>query len=259
MHIAKILRKRTIVHFHPPGLFVLDNSSNKKKYKYLFEQADIVLVLSEQWKRWIEEKIQAQNNIRILYNPCPVVNRHDWEKKKNLILFAGSIIKRKGYDTLLKSFSMISSKHPNWKIIFAGNGEIEHGKQLAKKLNILDKTIWLGWVEGTDKERIFNEASIYCLASNGEGFPMGVLDAWAYGIPCVMTPVGGIPDIVEDGREGLIFPVGDSEKLAEKLEVLICDKSLRKSITTKTDKLVSVIFSKDVICKQLDWIYGELS
>lgn len=55
------------------------------------------------------------------------------------------------------------------------------------------------------KEETFQKASIYCLASDGEGFPMGVLDAWAYGIPCVVTPVGGIPDIVKDGINGLIF------------------------------------------------------
>ena len=48
---------------------------------------------------------------------------------------------------------------------------------------IQNQVEFLGWVTDKDKEKVFQEASVYCLASDGEGFPMGVLDAWAYGIP----------------------------------------------------------------------------
>lgn len=76
-------------------------------------------------------------------------------------------------------------------------------KRCCKKLNVDRQIKFLGWVSGKEKEHAFQTASIYCLASDGEGFPMGVLDAWAYGIPCVVTPVGGIPDIVSDGKMDL--------------------------------------------------------
>ena len=67
---------------------------------------------------------------------------------------------------------------------------------------------------------------------------MGVLDAWAYGIPCIMTPVGGIPDIVKDGEQGLLFPIGDSTKMAEALNKLIENKALRANIVNETDKYI---------------------
>ena len=87
---------------------------------------------------------------------------------------------------------------------------------------------------------------------------MGVLDAWAYGIPCVVTPVGGIPDIVKDGINGLIFPVGDIDTLALKLEKLITNKDLRKKIVEETDKYVNNDFNVSCINKKLGQIYSSL-
>lgn len=87
---------------------------------------------------------------------------------------------------------------------------------------------------------------------------MGVLDAWAYGIPCVVTPVGGIPDIVSDGKNGLVFPVGDIDALSKKLEILISNEELRKNIVHETDKYVNGLFNVKTINRELDKIYSEL-
>ena len=73
-----------------------------------------------------------------------------------------------------------------------------------------------------------------------------------------MTPVGGIPDIVKEGVHGLIFPVGNSTKMAESLDKMISNKNLREHIISQTDILVSTTFNIDSICKQLDDIYKSL-
>lgn len=87
---------------------------------------------------------------------------------------------------------------------------------------------------------------------------MGVLDAWAYGIPCVVTPVGGIPDIIKDEVNGLIFPVGDIDTLASKLEKLITNKDLRTKIVKETDKYVNNEFNVSSINQKLGQIYSNL-
>lgn len=116
----------------------------------------------------------------------------------------------------------------------------------------------MGWVKGIEKEKAFQNASIYCLASEGEGFPMGVLDAWAYGIPCIVTPVGGIPDIIKNGINGLIFPYGDYHLLSKQLDRLISNPSLQKSIVEESDKYVHGLFNLSVINQKLDDIYSTL-
>ena len=245
---------------------ILFEPNDHKLGEKIFNVADLLIMLSPQWIRWVNEAYPGNNfKMKVLYNPCPKVNRRNIERKKQ-ILFAGTILKRKGYDILIQAFAKIAKDVPEWKIAFAGNpyyengiNEIEHGKRMAESYGITSQIEWLGWVSGEMKEKVFNESSIYCLASDGEGFPMGVLDAWAYGIPCVMTPVGGIPDIVRDGVEGLLFPVGDTEKLSTQLKRMIIDEELRKSIVKATDIYVNSIFKQEEINKQLGNIYDTFS
>ena len=143
-------------------------------------------------------------------------------------------------------------------IVFAGNGEIEKARSMAVELCIENQVEFKGWISGIEKVRVFQEASIYCLASDGEGFPMGVLDAWAYGLPCVVTPVGGLPDIVEDGENALVFPVGNVEILSQQLEKLISNVELRTKISQASIELADNTFNIKKINMELGQIYESL-
>lgn len=263
--VARKCGKLVIVHFHPPGPQDIEDPTSHEIVKTLFDLANKVLVLSPYWERLINTAYPDRHYpMEVLWNPCPEVKR-DTSNKKKQILFAGTIMQRKGYDVLLKAFGLIAHKYPDWNLVFAGNpylqdgiNEQEDGQKIANELGFANQVSWLGWVSGAAKEQVFNESSIYCLASEGEGFPMGVLDAWAYGLPCVMTPVGGIPDIVNDGVNGLIFPIGDVDTLAAKLNLLIPDCNLRTSIVEESDKWVNGTFCVDNVTKLLDKIYNQL-
>ena len=256
-YLAKWLSKKVILHFHPSNEKFLFEPMNVRLYRKLFSKADLVLVLSEQWRCWIKMALGLSNHIEVLYNPCPIVNRRD-DLRKNHILFAGSIISRKGYETLIRGFAKIAQEHSDWKVIFAGHGEIANAMKIVECCGIQDQVEFLGWVTDKDKEKVFQEASVYCLASDGEGFPMGVLDAWAYGIPCVVTPVGGIPDIVVDGENGLVFGVGDVDGLANKLHMIIIDRTLRENIVLGQDQYVKGAFNINSINRKLEKIYTRL-
>ena len=255
--LAKIMHKKTIFHFHPSNEKFLYESANKSLYRNLFSRADLVLVLSEQWRRWIKEALGLTEHIEVLYNPCPIVERKP-ELKQNEILFAGTVIPRKGYADLIRGFAKIASKHPDWRVVIAGNGEIDKAKAIAKECGIENQVVFLGWVNGHAKDLAFQRASIYCLASDGEGFPMGVLDAWAYGIPCVVTPVGGLPDIVIDGENALVFPVGDVDILARQLERMISDNGLRNRIAQASLELAHTTFNVKNLNHALEGIYSKL-
>lgn len=255
--LAKLLHKKTILHFHPSNEKFLYEPHNQKLYRNLFSKADLVLVLSEQWRRWIKDALGLTEHIEVLYNPCPIVERKP-ELKQNEILFAGTVIPRKGYADLIRGFAKIASNHLDWKVVIAGNGEIDKAKAVAKECGIEDQVVFLGWVNGHAKDLAFQRASIYCLASDGEGFPMGVLDAWAYGIPCVVTPVGGLPDIVVDGENALVFPVGDVDVLARQLERMISDDELREKIADASLALAHTTFNVKNLNRALEDIYTKL-
>ena len=87
---------------------------------------------------------------------------------------------------------------------------------------------------------------------------MAVLEAWAYGLPCVVTPAGGLPDIVDDGLNALMFEYGDDVMLSEKLDKLMSDENLRKEISGASIRLAESLFNIDEINRQIGELYRDL-
>lgn len=263
---AKWLKKKIIIHFHSFSAKTTINGIYSNKYKALFNASDLVIVLSKSWENEVHNAFGFHISTKILYNPCPIITKNDYnnqldkyKKKDYYILFAGTITERKGYLDLIKSFASVSVVHPEWKLVFAGNGDVESGLNLAAKLNIADKVFFEGWVSGKFKDLLFRNASIFCLPSYAEGFPMAVLDGLAYALPILTTPVGGISDVFTDGDNALIFKPGDTDTLSKCINKLIENKSLRNSLSEKSINLSNNTFSLKTITKQLDDIYKYLN
>ncbi len=260
MPLAKLLRKKTIVHFHSFSPDTTVKSSKAYLYSYLFGNADIIIALSPYWKMEISSalpKIKSEN-IQVLFNPCTCEMLPNIYQKKNSILFAGAIVARKGYEDLIRAFARVVKTHPEWDLVIAGDGELTKAKTIVEELDIKNNVKFLGWIRGEDKDRAFKEASIFCLPSYAEGFPMAVLDAWAYGLPVVVTPIGGLPDIVINKKNALLFPTGDIEALSDKLEQIISNKELRDNVSNGGFELSKTVFDKHIIATQLGNIYLSL-
>lgn len=290
LRLAKLFGKKIIAHFHPHKPEVIFEPKDQKDYFDFFSSVDKVVVLSPQWKRWIKDALvdhkplrmyhigddlasmtypvdksfenRLLDNICVLYNPSPKIKDAPSDKSTKYILFAGIIYYRKGFDTLIKAFGRIAKKYPDWKVILAGNpkreGDAMLMESLPKELGIENQIVFPGWVVGDEKDKLFRNASVFCLASYQEGFPMAVLDAWAYGLPCVVTPAGGLPDIVDDGENALMFEYGDDEMLAKKLDLILSDEMLREKIAKASDKLAKTTFNVENIDRQIGELYEQL-
>lgn len=257
--LAKALGKKVIVHLHCGNQIEKIWNSN---YDYLFRVADVSVFLSENLKKMVESHTGTGRDYRVIYNACPKTKDVNPGSRNKIILFSGTLNKGKGYLDLIRAFGIIADKFPEWKLLFAGNGEIGNGRACAEKTGISDRVEFLGWVHGGTKDRIFREAAIFCLPSYAEGFPMAVLDAWAYGIPVVTTPVGGIPDVAVDGENMLLFNPGDVNRFAEQLEKLIVsfdgDNLLYNRIMAASLDFAKDKFNIDTINGQLGKLYEEL-
>lgn len=257
---AKLFHKKIIVHLHSSGNESFLSEKYHDIFKYSLNSAHKIILLSNTWREHIEKNYNIPTErIEVLYNPCPIVNPSRPDEREQYILFAGTITHLKGYADLIKAFSKVSSKYPTWRLKFAGNGEIDRGKELAQNLGVDDKLDFLGWTNKQEKDNAFRHASIFCLPSYTEGFPMAVLDAWAYGLPVITTPVGGIPDVAQDGKNMLLFTPGDIDKLAEQLERMISDKELRDQISVASADFEANKFNIKTINKQVGDLYLELS
>lgn len=260
--IAKFFKKKTIIHFHNNHFLMKSHDKDKqfKLYKKFFSQADLIIVVSDYWKVWLLDNFKLKNNVVIVYNAAPEIPQENSriDKKEKYILFAGVITKMKGCYDLIKAFSSICHKHNDWHIEFAGTGEEKEIINYAHSLNIPPNQIHFnGWVTGEKKNNIFRNASVFCLPSYGEGFPMVILEAWMHHLPIISTYVGGIPDMV-NSNNGLLFKPGDTKQLSKYLELLINNKNTRLELAENGFKTATEKFSKKGIIDTIDKIYTSI-
>ncbi len=126
-------------------------------------------------------------------------------------------------------------------------------------MGLADRILFPGWIANSEKDKMFKSASIFCLPSYAEGLPMAVLDAMAYLIPVISTPVGGILDFFVDGEHALIFEPGDTGTLSFKLRNLIINSDLRSTLSANANLIVEKDFNVTTITEQLNEIYQSLS
>lgn len=258
--LAKALKKKVILHLHSGAEPVL-SAKAQFPYKYMFKHADVTVFLADRIKNELNSHYQVRKSL-VIYNPC--LNRKtnsivEFADRKKQIVFAGTITEKKGYIDLIEAFGEIAPKYPEWKLIFAGNGEIENAQRICNVLNIEDKVEFKGWINRDTLQELLAESSVFCLPSYTEGFPMAVLDAWSQGVPVIATPVGGLADVLIHDTNAMVFNPGDRNHLAALLDELMADESKRQRISEESIKLSLNAFNIDTIAKQLKELYVTLT
>ncbi len=226
--------KKTVLHLHGGefGVWFDDEMDDKKRdeVRGLFNEVDAVIVLSEEWEKWLTSRDFAPKRLVVMHNAVPVPAEPCSPCSHQDVLFLGRLDARKSPDVLLRASRTMLSEHPDANLLFGGDGYPERYKALAEELGIADRCEFLGWITGEEKEKLFERAGVYCLPSKNEGMPMSVLEAMAHGVPTIATPVGGVPQVIQDGVNGFLMPVDDEEKLSALLCRLVGDGALREEM-----------------------------
>lgn len=247
-------KKKIIVHIHVGNQLL--EYTNDKMFKYVLKKATKVVTLANVINGYLKELYNIDG--AVIYNPINKQKKRNVADSEKFIFFAAYLIKDKGYNTLLKAYSTIANRYPNWKLVIAGTGELDDAQRLCKVNGITDKVTIHSWLNRDQMNKMYEKASIFCIASIKEGFPMSFLEAASYGVPVVSTPVGGLVDVLEDGTNSMVFDFNDSKQLAEKLDTLMGDEILRKEISSNLQKLVDTTFSEEAVSQQLDKLYSSL-
>ncbi len=140
-----------------------------------------------------------------------------------------------GIDVLLKAFSILinNSKSKSLKLSIAGDGpKAAEYKLLAEELGISKYTNFLGWIDNKDVPRFLAGLDLFAIPSrwDGESFGVVAVEAGAASLPCVVSDVGGLPEVIIDGETGIVVPKDDFVLLAEAMQSLIDDEDHRVSL-----------------------------
>ena len=138
----------------------------------------------------------------------------------------------------------------DWKLIIVGDGILKSEiESKIKSLNLQDSVILKPFTK--DIEREYLGASIYAMSSHFEGFPMVLVEACSYGLPCIAFDIAtGPSDIIEHNKSGYLVSDNDLEGYAKHLITLMSDENLRTKFGAEAKKLVGERFSKEVVIQK---------
>lgn len=144
-----------------------------------------------------------------------------------------------GIDILIWSFAKFCESYSyKTKLMVAGSGsQLENYKDLAKELGVDDKVDFLGYVEQKHIPELIQKMDVFMVLSRRESFGVAAVEAAACSVPVIASDTGGLPEVVEDGKTGLIVPVDDIERTVNAMQKLT-DPDLRKSMGIEGRKMV---------------------
>lgn len=258
--LARLFSVPVILHLHGSEMKPFYESQRpflQRLIRRHLEKATRVIVLSESWREFVS-RIAPAARITVVPNYVivpPAAN--DEARHMQEVLFLGLIGRRKGTFDLIPAFAEASEQHPDARLTIGGNGEVDKAKDLIASLGAGDRAALAGWVGPAAKEELLKRSGIYVLPSYNEGLPMSVLEAMAAGLAVITTRVGGIPELITDGVDGLLIEPGDRDGLKRSLAALLEDEALRSRLARAGRSRVEEKYSDRAILPLLQQIYRE--
>ncbi len=186
--------------------------------------------------------------------------RHGLEDASHLIVDVGSVKAVKGYDVLIRAAAMVCARFP--RAVFAIAGALQdlayydQLRALISRLGLTNNIRFLGHVDPAFS--LLQSSDVFCHLSRTDGLSNALLEAMAAGLPCVLTRVGGNPEVVEDGRSGFLVAPGDPENSAGRVLELLRNFEMRRRMGERGSALIQERFTANHMVNRLVALYDEL-
>jgi glycosyltransferase involved in cell wall biosynthesis len=260
--IARLAGCKTIFHLHGGGFrqFATVEAGSLMRHwiRHTLEASSVVITLSNGWAGFVRG-FAPKARIAVVPNSVPLPAPSSLAPVPGRILFLGRLEAAKGVFELLAAGARLAPKFPGLRLVFGGEGDMESLRKRAAELGIGDRIELPGWVGPSARDEQLARASVFCLPSHAEGLPMSMLEAMAAGTAVVATSVGGIPETIVDGDNGLLVPPRDEEALASALEQVLGDETQRARLAGNARVTIEQHYSTEVVCGQLSALYRELA
>ncbi len=172
------------------------------------------------------------NGVEVMRTPGDATGfrrRYSIPESRSIVLQVSWIIPEKGVPDLIDAAPLVLAQNPSVQFVLAGDGRfLEEYKLRVRHMGLEDHFTWTGLIRDIFPAGAYEAADLFCLASRwGEAFGWVIAEAMAAGKPVVATRVGGIPELVEDGRTGFLVPPSDPPQIASRILTLLGDPELR--------------------------------
>jgi len=262
--VATAFGRPTVVHLHGANFidFYEDNALAKAISRWLFRRCDRLIVLGDSWRDFAVHTMGIDPaKVDVLYNAVPDFAGNDFRREAPhpgqplRLLTLANLSERKGTGCLLRACEGLKAQGVDFRLTLGGGGDVAGYRRMAEELGIGAECRFLGWVSREMAHDLIRSHDMLLLPSTHEGLPMVILEALAARLPVVTTPVGSIPEVLEDGRTALIVPPDDPQALGGAIARLAGDRTLYTRLAEAGRRLFVERFHIDGYCARLTAIY----
>ena len=198
-----------------------------------------------------------KSKIEVVYNGVDIIKNKNSKinSSKNIAIgIVGQIQPHKGHLVLLQAFKNLSEKYSNLKLFIIGDGDtvfVEQIKEIIDRANMSNNVVWKGYLINIDQ--IYSNIDVLCIPTiNPEPFGLVACEAGMLSIPVVASNIGGLSEIVINGKTGLLFNTADSKDLENKLERLIESTELRNQLGCKARSHILNNFNTQLFLEKMN-------
>ena len=216
------------------------------------------------------ERLYGTQRCRVIPNgiptdcyACPQTSRREWRAKEGFgdsdVLFAcvARFAPQKNHALLLKAFAKGPASDPKAHLVLVGDGALrEQTEQQAGVLGLTHQVHFLGL--RADIPDVLGAMDVFVLSSDYEGNPLSVMEGMAAGLPVVTTAAGGVPDLLENGKEGLIVQPGDVLGLSNSMASLLRNREIRQSLGMAAARRAGEKFDVSRMVQAYEGVYENL-
>lgn len=272
MLLARLFHTRVVGHLHG-NAFLTGFERQGRIAQHLTRRTlrlpHVIIALSEGWRRALLEHIAPNLTIAVVpsvispafaalaESPAPMKSHNPCS-----ILFLGSLGTRKGLLDALRAVPLVRRQIPEAQFVFAGTLELGREQELVKhaceEARARGGASFPRRVSDNEKLALYRAASIFILPSYQENFPSSVLEAMAAGLPVVVTPVGALGELLQNGVNGYFVAPGDYQALAQRIVELARDPSLCEVIGSVNRARVRDAFTPAIVFGQIGDLYTQV-
>jgi glycosyltransferase involved in cell wall biosynthesis len=263
---TKLAGGRVLLHLHAAQIvqhYGAMNGSGRALVRWMFRSADHVVVLGDVWRRWVADTFQVRpGRISVVYNGVPATAprpRTVPADGRFRLLFVGNLLERKGVADLLRAVARPELRARDMELTMAGGGPVETYRALAAELGIAERVTFTGWVSQDDARTLMVNADALALPAYDEGLPLVILEALASGTPVICTPVGSIPEVLEDRATALMVPPGNEAAIAAAVTTLIDRPELGRALSAAGADLYERLFTMEAFARSIGALYAQLA
>jgi glycosyltransferase involved in cell wall biosynthesis len=239
----------------------------------MLERANKIIAVSRFTKRELLDYYKVpESKIRVIYNGVDTRKFQPAENKRKIkealgfnpddlaVVSVGRLYARKGLFTLIESIPAVVKRFKNAKFIISGKGQSDEMRKLiahAEKIGVKDNLVFTGYYPDKKLPKLYQAADVFAFSTFYEHHPFAVLEALSTGLPVVTTSVGGIPETIENGKNGFLVEPFNSAQFSDKIIYFLEHPAEASEMGMLARKTVLERFDWRIVVKDVLKVYDE--